>query len=147
MKKLISRLGLLALILAMAFAVTACGGTDSSSDGDSYDDGSQDIYAEENVETDYEDLSTTHYYFRNQDLLMQHYQKHGIEMGFSSAEDYEEGACQVINDPDALYKEEAEDGDECFYIEETNEFVVLSGDGYIRTYFLPDAGKAYFDRQ
>lgn len=144
MKKLISRLGLLTLIIAMAFAVTACGGAPNDA---SSDDGNQEIYAEENVDAPYEDLSSTHYYFRNQDLLMQHYKKHGIEMGYDSAEDYEEGACQVINDPDALYKTEAEDGDECFYIEDTNEFVVLSGDGYIRTYFLPDAGKDYFDRQ
>ena len=34
-----------------------------------------------------------------------------------------------------------------FYVEATNEFVVLSTDGYIRTYFLPDGGKRYFDRQ
>ena len=40
-----------------------------------------------------------------------------------------------------------ERGDDVYYLEETNEFVVVSTDGYIRTYFLPDGGKAYFDRQ
>ena len=44
-------------------------------------------------------------------------------------------------------KIEKEDGDTVYYVEATNEFVVLSTDGYIRTYFLPDSGKRYFDRQ
>jgi pyocin large subunit-like protein len=68
-------------------------------------------------------------------------------MGFKSASDYEKAASDVINNPKALHKTEKEDGDTCYYIEETNEFVVLSKDGYIRTYFLPSAGKAYYDRQ
>lgn len=96
---------------------------------------------------DSDQRSYTRYYFRNHQLLEQHYKKHGIDMGFSSAEEYERAASDVINDPDALWKEEAEDGDLCYYIEDSNEFVVLSTDGYIRTYFCPDAGKAYFDRQ
>ena len=87
------------------------------------------------------------YYFRNRSTLDSHYEKHGIEMGFSSAEEYEAAASAVINSPDALYKTEKEDGDGVYYIEETNEFAVLSTDGYIRTYFLPSAGKKYFERQ
>lgn len=46
-----------------------------------------------------------------------------------------------------LYKTEKEDGDDVYYKEDTNEFVVVSTDGYIRTYFNPDSGKKYFDRQ
>lgn len=87
------------------------------------------------------------YTFRNQDLLESHYQKHGVDMGFSSAEEYEEAACAVINNPDALHKLEAEDGDDVYYVEATNEFVILSTDGYIRTYFYPDAGIDYYNRQ
>ncbi|MBQ2823652.1 MAG: hypothetical protein IJF18_03650 [Oscillospiraceae bacterium] len=87
------------------------------------------------------------YYFRNQSTLDSHYEKHGIEMGFSSAEEYEAAASDVANSPDALHKTEKEDGDDVYYIEATNEFVVVSTDGYIRTYFLPSGGKAYFDRQ
>ena len=68
-------------------------------------------------------------------------------MGFKSAADYEKAASDVINNPAALYKTEKEDGDHVYYVEATNEFVVLSKDGYIRTYFLPDRGKAYFDSQ
>lgn len=87
------------------------------------------------------------YYFRNSNLLNQHYEKHGIEMGFGSAEEYQAAASAVIINPNALSKIEAEDGDFVYYVEATNEFVVLSTDGYIRTYFLPSGGKAYYDRQ
>ena len=87
------------------------------------------------------------YYFRSNKLLTQHYEKHGIDMGFDSKEAYEKAASDVINNPAALHKTEAEDGDYVYYVEETNEFVVLSKDGYIRTYFWPSAGKAYYDRQ
>ena len=87
------------------------------------------------------------YRFRNKKLLNQHYEKHGMDMGFASAAEYEAAASAVITNPDALYKTEKEDGDGCYYIEGTNEFVVLSTDGYIRTYFKPDSGKKYFDKQ
>ncbi len=91
--------------------------------------------------------SDTAYEFRNSELLMSHYEKHGIEMGFESAEEYEDAASDVINSDDALYKTESEDGDHVYYIEETNEFVVLSVDGYIRTYFNPEDGIEYYERQ
>ncbi|MBR7089593.1 MAG: hypothetical protein IKI46_03760 [Lachnospiraceae bacterium] len=87
------------------------------------------------------------YYFRTQELLEQHYEKHGRDMGFASAEEYERAAAAVITDPRALHKIEKEDGDDVYYIEETNEFVVVSTDGFIRTYFLPDSGKEYYYRQ
>ena len=44
-------------------------------------------------------------------------------------------------------KTEKEDGDFVYYLEDTNEFVVLSKDGYIRTYFRPSGGKKYFDKR
>ena len=90
---------------------------------------------------------TATYRFRNKKLLNQHYDKHGKEMGFASAAEYEAAASAVITNPNALYKTEKEDGDGCYFIESTNEFVVLSTDGYIRTYFIPDSGKKYFDKQ
>lgn len=85
--------------------------------------------------------------FRNKKLLDQHFEKHGIEMGFDTAEDYTLAANKVIFNPDSLHKIEKEDGDDVYYLEETNEFVVVSTDGYIRTYFCPDSGKKYFDKQ
>lgn len=91
------------------------------------------------------------YHFRTQKQLDQHFEKHGGEFkddfGYKTAEEYEKGASDVINDPSALYKTESEDGDGVYYLEATNEFVILSTDGYIRTYFRPNGGKKYFDRQ
>lgn len=89
----------------------------------------------------------TVYTFRSEKLLLDHYKKHGIEMGFDSAEAYAEAANQVIHNPDVLHKLEAEDGDDVYYLEATNEFVIVSTDGYIRTYFNPDDGIDYYNRQ
>lgn len=87
------------------------------------------------------------YTFASKKLLEEHYQKHGIEMGFASAADYEQAASDVVNNPNALSKKEAEDNDDVYYVEATNEFVVVSTRGFIRTYFKPDKGKAYYDKQ
>lgn len=87
------------------------------------------------------------YHFRNDYLLTEHFNKHGIEMGFETKEEYEAAAARVVVNPNSLHKIESEDGDDCYYLEETNEFVIVSTDGYIRTYFKPDSGKDYFDRQ
>ena len=46
-----------------------------------------------------------------------------------------------------IHKLEAEDGDDVYYLEETNEFVIVSTDGYIRTYFKPSKGIDYYNRQ
>ena len=102
---------------------------------------------EDNADNTSPDPDYISYHFRSDKLLTQHYEKHGIEMGFDSKESYEKAASDVINNPAALHKREAEDNDYVYYVEETNEFAVLSTDGYIRTYFLPSAGKAYYDRQ
>jgi pyocin large subunit-like protein len=97
--------------------------------------------------TEKETAAYVQYKFRNKTLLNQHYDKHGKDMGFKNAQEYEKAASDVINNPNALRKTEKEDGDFVYYIRETNEFVVLSTDGYIRTYFLPDSGYSYYQRQ
>lgn len=83
--------------------------------------------------------------FRSEERLQSHYEKHGVQMGFSSAEEYLAAANAVVSNPEALHKLEAEDGDDVYYLESTGEFVVVSQKGYIRTYYLAD--KDYFDRQ
>jgi len=103
--------------------------------------------SEAESETYIDEVTVAEITFRNQKLLDQHYDKHGIEMGFDSAEEYELAAYKVIIHPDTLHKIEAEDGDDVYYREETNEFVVVSQDGYIRTYFNPNAGIDYYNRQ
>ena len=85
--------------------------------------------------------------FRNESLLREHFDKHGKEMGFTDAKAYEQAAAAVVTNPLSLHKLEAEDNDDVYYLESTNEFVIVSTDGYIRTYFKPDKGKAYFDQQ
>lgn len=87
------------------------------------------------------------YRFRNRRLLNEHYEKHGIDMGFKSAEEYESAASAAVSNPDALHKTETEDGDDVYYITATNEFVIVSTDGYIRTYFKPDSGIKYYNKQ
>ncbi len=87
------------------------------------------------------------YSFRNERLLNQHYEKHGIEMGFATIEEYVAAANAVINHPDVLHKQEAEDNDDVYFLEATNEFVVMSTDGYIRTYFIASGGIDYYNRQ
>ena len=87
------------------------------------------------------------YRFRSKKLKDQHYQKHGIEMGYADADAYEAAANEVVSDPSSLHKTEKEDGDDVYYRERDNAFVVVSTDGYIRTYFYPNGGKAYFDKQ
>ena len=91
------------------------------------------------------------YHFRTKKQLNEHFEKHGAEFDgdfdYRTAEDYETGASDVINNEDALFKYEKEDGDGVYYIEDTNEFVILSTDGFIRTYFRPSSGKKYFDKQ
>lgn len=87
--------------------------------------------------------------FRNKKLLDQHFEKHGQEMGFKSAKEYEAAAVKVVNNPKALHKLESDQdkGNTVYYLEKTNEFVVVSADGFIRTYFNPSGGKSYYDRQ
>lgn len=86
------------------------------------------------------------YRFRDKSRLNEHYRKHGIEMGFSDAQSYEQAANAVAHDPQALHKLEKEDGDDVYYLESTDEIVFISQDGYIRTYFNP-GGIDYFNRQ
>lgn len=83
--------------------------------------------------------------FRKAQYLTQHFEKHGAEFPYATEEEYLQGANNVITNPDALHKLEAEDGDDVYYVESTNEFVVVSTDGFIRTYFKADMD--YYNRQ
>ena len=107
------------------------------------------IFPTDNVVT--EDSATSSrtdvFKFRNDSLLEEHYEKHGINMGYSSADSYEDASCAVVNNPASLHKIEAEDGDDVYYLESTNELVVVSKDGFIRTYFFPEDGIEYYNRQ
>lgn len=101
----------------------------------------------EDAQTAKTEPSAYTYSFRKAEYLQEHFEKHGAEFGYASADEYLAGANRVVASPDALHKLEAEDGDDVYYLESGNEIVFVSTDGYIRTYFKPDDGKAYFDRQ
>ena len=104
---------------------------------------SEQYSAEVSTESEYEYYLT----FANDKLLKQHYEKHGKEMGFDSPEEYEAAANDVVYNSMTMHKTEAEDGDDVYYLESTNEFVIVSTYGYIRTYFQPADGLAYYNRQ
>lgn len=94
-----------------------------------------------------EEKSNSSYQFRSDKYLSQHFKKHGSEFGYTTEEEYLAGANKVISSKDALHKTEAEDGDDVYYLEASNEFVIVSVDGYIRTYFKPSGGIDYYNRQ
>ena len=84
--------------------------------------------------------------FRNDNLWEEHFLKHG-EFGYTTKEDYLEGANEVVTSASSKHKQEAEDGDDIYYDAENNEIVFVSKDGYIRTYFKPSDGIEYYNRQ
>lgn len=108
-----------------------------------------DTGAENNNNTSYESNTsvTPAYQFRSDKYLTEHFEKHGSDFDYSTKEEYLAGANSVISSSDALHKTEKEDGDDVYYLEETNEFVIVSTDGYIRTYFKPESGIKYYNRQ
>ena len=85
--------------------------------------------------------------FRNDNLWEDHFLKHGGEFGYTTKEDYLEGANEVVASASSKHKKEAEDGDDIYYDAENNEIVFVSEDGYIRTYFKPTDGIEYYNRQ
>ena len=119
----------------------------SSYQPDTYDVKTEQTGNEAGDQTQKAGIYSPDYRFRSSKHLSDHYEKHGIDMGFDSAEEYERAAAAVVQNPDALHKTEAEDGDDVYYLEATNEFVIVSRDGYIRTYFKPDSGIRYYNRQ
>ena len=140
-KRLPVILAIIAILLVVFFGVQALSG------GDEPDDPVNPVVDPVTPEDPGNEGEYVEYTFRNSKLLKEHFYKHGVEMGFDSEEEYEKAASDVANNPDALHKLEKEDGDDVYYLEETNEFVVISTDGFIRTYFCPDSGKKYFDKQ
>lgn len=121
----------------------ASGAADYEENYDDYDEDEVDVSKGNSGDTS----ADIDYTFRNDDLLESHYEKHGEDMGFATPAEYEAAANKVIDAEDVLHKIESEDGDDVYYLERTNEFVVVSTDGYIRTYFYPNDGIDYFNRQ
>lgn len=88
------------------------------------------------------------YSFRSKQLYDSHYKKHGDEFGDITQEEYLEKANELIdNQSDSVLRKRSDDNDYLYFNKDTNEFLVLSEDGYIRTYFIPNSGIKYWERQ
>lgn len=144
--KLVQALKLLIALLIVGLIVYGAlrNGEEGANVADTY--GTQQDYTD-GSEDSLQDIPVLDLHFRNNSLLESHYEKHGKDMGFASPQEYEAAAAMVVANSETLHKLEAEDGDDVYYLESTNEFVVVAKDGYIRTYFLPSAGIDYYNRQ
>lgn len=85
--------------------------------------------------------------FRSEALWEEHFKKHGKEVGCATKQEYLAGANAVVANRKSLHKTEREDGDDVYFLEATGELVIVSTDGYIRTYFMPGDGISYYNRQ
>ncbi len=87
------------------------------------------------------------HYFRDGEKMRKHFLEHGEATNCDSPEEYLIKANEVIENPKVKRKPETDDGDNdlVYYLSETGEIVFLSGDGYIRTYYIAD--DEYFERQ
>lgn len=121
--------------------------TELSADAGDETGGKQESDKEDDTDDKNEGSTWVKYEFRKDEYLTEHFEKHGDEFDYANEDEYLAGANKVINSKEALHKTEAEDGDFIYYLEESNEFVVVSKDGYIRTYFKPSAGIDYYNRQ
>ena len=86
-------------------------------------------------------------YWGNLGTLQDHFQRHGADFLAKDPEDYARQARMLyINRGQYQMKEDA-DGTLRIYDAATNTFGAYNADGTTKTYFKPDNGQAYFDRQ
>lgn len=83
-----------------------------------------------------EDFSYSNYKYHFYDAknFVNHYLKHGKQMGYNNIEDYLRGANNVLLNKYSLQKS-ASNGDVAYFNAKNGDFVVLSRAGYIRTYY------------
>ncbi len=72
------------------------------------------------------------YIFKDFDQLVQQFETYGKAMGYDSEEEYLAAANEVIADPKSVHS--TKDGEESYERRQTGEQVILSADGYIRTF-------------
>jgi pyocin large subunit-like protein len=79
----------------------------------------------------------------------QHWEKHGGDFPeLHSAQDYERAARSfVAAPPSGTLTKHRTNGDTLFYDPATNTFAVADRDGEPRTFFRPNSGRAYWERQ
>lgn len=79
--------------------------------------------------------------------LEQHFQKHGHEMGIATKEEYLAKAQALVRGGPGVDTLTQADGDTCYFREATGELGVVSSRNVLRTYFKPNDGRRYFERQ
>ncbi len=79
--------------------------------------------------------------------LEQHFHKHGAAMGFATEADYLRAAQDLVRGGPGVETLSRPGGDTLSYRTATGEFGVLSDRNVIRTYFKPDDGARYWQRQ
>ena len=79
----------------------------------------------------------------------EHWEKHGGDFPeLHSAQDYERAAQSFVTaPPPGTLTKHRTNGDTLFYDPATNTFAVADPDGEPRTFFRPNSGRAYWDRQ
>ena len=87
--------------------------------------------------------------FRDRSHLEEHYRKHGAEFGDISKADYLRRAQALRDRPAAgeLLEAVRRDGVVTRFDRRSGEFLAFDRDLTIRTFFRPNEGEAYFDRQ
>ena len=117
-------------------------------------EGTEDYYSDETIHNpdkesvpeDITDQTEQSIKFRNDETWQSHFDKHKDEFSFNNKEEYLQGVNEMLKQADLLTKKD-DDGDDLYYRESTNEFAVVSTDGYLRTYFKPTDGIEYFNRK
>jgi pyocin large subunit-like protein len=87
--------------------------------------------------------------FASQQKLLEHFEKHGAEFGSITINEYLSQA-QTMRDRTpggSLLEFKRADGVTTRYDRDTGAFIAFDSDGTIRTYFRPNAGERYFERQ
>ena len=87
--------------------------------------------------------------FRSNERLEEHFQKHGREFAAASARDYLRLA-QALRDRPAggdVLERVREDGVVSRFDRRSGAFIAFGADGVIRTFFRPNDGERYFERQ
>lgn len=79
----------------------------------------------------------------------EHWQKHGHDFPrYRNAGEYERGAADFVHHPPAgTLEKHRRNGDTEFYDPQTNTFAVENRHGEPKTFFHPDHGRAYWERQ
>lgn len=87
--------------------------------------------------------------FRNRERLMEHFRKHGREFGAKKAADYLRLAQRLRDRPrsDDVLEFVRNDAVTCKFDRASGAFVAYNSDGTLRTFFRPNDGEAYFERQ